>query len=208
MEADPYSILGVPRDASLADIRLAYRRAVLQWHPDSHPDDPQTATREFHRLTEAYQAVAHRFGPWAWRSDPHRRFSPQDFARRAPGWDVGEPSGVGLWPEPFDRTFAIPTRNETVVFVLAWLTAIALAISVLVSAVELTGLVGPGAGLGEQLAAVLLAEVIYLAVVAATLAGVLLTRKIVRLTGQLRLFGRRILPLPFTRRRKLPKRSR
>jgi hypothetical protein len=207
MEADPYTILGVPRDATLAEIRLAYRRAVLRWHPDSHPDDPKTATREFHRLTEAYQAAARRFGPWAWRSDPYRRFTPQDLARSAPGWDVGAPSQRGPWPEPFDRTFAVPTRNETLVFILAWLTAIALALAVLVSAVEFTGLVGPDAGPGEQIAAVLLAEVIYLAVVAGALAAVLLTRKIVRLTGQLRLFGRRILPLPLTRRRKLLRRS-
>jgi curved DNA-binding protein CbpA len=36
---DPYQILGVPRDASTADIKKAYRKLVHQHHPDKGGGD-------------------------------------------------------------------------------------------------------------------------------------------------------------------------
>ncbi|RMJ20376.1 hypothetical protein PHISP_08754, partial [Aspergillus sp. HF37] len=38
-EIDLYEILGVPRDASQADIRKAYRKAALASHPDKVPPE-------------------------------------------------------------------------------------------------------------------------------------------------------------------------
>lgn len=34
--ADPFAVLGVTRGASEADIKDAFRRAALTWHPDRH----------------------------------------------------------------------------------------------------------------------------------------------------------------------------
>ena len=48
-----YSILGVARDASTADIRKAYRAQALRWHPDKNPEEG---------AAEAFQAVAHAYG--------------------------------------------------------------------------------------------------------------------------------------------------
>jgi DnaJ-class molecular chaperone len=53
---DPYQILGVPRGASAADIKSAYRRLAKKLHPDANKTDPKAATR-FAELNAAYEVV-------------------------------------------------------------------------------------------------------------------------------------------------------
>lgn len=50
---DPFTILGVGMEASIKDIKKAYRRLSLSMHPDKNPDNP-LAVQEFIRLTKAY----------------------------------------------------------------------------------------------------------------------------------------------------------
>lgn len=42
---DPYEELGLPRDATEADVRAAYRRRAKETHPDTNPDDPDAPER-------------------------------------------------------------------------------------------------------------------------------------------------------------------
>jgi uncharacterized membrane protein HdeD (DUF308 family) len=56
--ADHYSVLGIKRTASLAEIRRAYREKVLQYHPDRNPQDPEARSR-FLRVAEAYAILSH-----------------------------------------------------------------------------------------------------------------------------------------------------
>mmetsp|Transcript_74892 Transcript_74892/g.211838 ORF Transcript_74892/g.211838 Transcript_74892/m.211838 type:complete len:681 (+) Transcript_74892:157-2199(+) len=53
---DPFDILEVHREASGIEIRRAYRRLSLVFHPDKNPDDPLAASR-FIQITKAYQAL-------------------------------------------------------------------------------------------------------------------------------------------------------
>ncbi len=51
-----YRVLMIPRDASLEDIKLAYRRLARKYHPDLNQDDP-TAAQKFRLVQEAYQIL-------------------------------------------------------------------------------------------------------------------------------------------------------
>ncbi len=51
-----YRILGLPRNASLEDVKAAYRRLARKYHPDVNRQDPNT-TEKFHRIQEAYRVL-------------------------------------------------------------------------------------------------------------------------------------------------------
>jgi len=53
---DYYDALGVPRNASQDDIKKAYRRLAMQYHPDRNKDDGAEA--RFKQVTEAYEVLA------------------------------------------------------------------------------------------------------------------------------------------------------
>lgn len=52
MDRDPYDVLGVPRGASMGDVTVAYRRLVMQHHPDRGGD---AAT--FIEVQQAYETI-------------------------------------------------------------------------------------------------------------------------------------------------------
>ena len=54
--ADFYAVLGVPRDASDDDIKQAYRRLAMQWHPDRNAGAKE-AEEKFKTITEAYDVL-------------------------------------------------------------------------------------------------------------------------------------------------------
>jgi DnaJ-class molecular chaperone len=57
MAGDPYSVLGVARGASEADIKKAYRKLAKELHPDRNQDNPKAAER-FAQVTAAYDLLA------------------------------------------------------------------------------------------------------------------------------------------------------
>ena len=55
--ADYYGILGLTSDATLADVKKAYRKLARQHHPDRTNADPGAIDR-FRRITEAYEYLS------------------------------------------------------------------------------------------------------------------------------------------------------
>jgi len=51
---DYYEILGVPRSASDDDIKQAYRKLAMQFHPDKNPGKEKWANEKFKAINEAY----------------------------------------------------------------------------------------------------------------------------------------------------------
>ena len=86
VDKDFYKILGVPKDASEADIKKSYRKLARKYHPDQNQDDP-SAEKKFKDLSEAYSVL----------SDPEER--QQYDAIRAMGsgarFSAGGPGGAG-----------------------------------------------------------------------------------------------------------------
>ena len=54
MARDYYGILGVPRNASDGEIKKAYRKLAMQYHPDRNPGKEEWANEKFKEINEAY----------------------------------------------------------------------------------------------------------------------------------------------------------
>jgi curved DNA-binding protein len=104
---DYYKTLGVERNASEEDIRKAYRKLAMQYHPDRNPNDKQAEER-FKEINEAYQVLSdsqkrtHYDRLGSDYSNWQRRGAPGDF-----NWDQygGFPGGVRVEYSDLDDLF-------------------------------------------------------------------------------------------------------
>lgn len=92
-KSDYYDILGVSKGAPADEIKKAYRKQALEWHPDKHKDNKEAAEKRFKEINEAYQIL----------SDVEKRRAYDQFGHAAfsPG---GMPGGFGAAGGPFAQT--------------------------------------------------------------------------------------------------------
>ena len=95
---DYYEILGVGRDADAEDIRKAYRKLAVKFHPDKNPGDKH-AEEKFKELGEAYEALSDPQKRAAYDQYGHAAFDPRQRAGRT---DHGGFGGPGNFHDPFD----------------------------------------------------------------------------------------------------------
>src|SRR5271166_5229333 len=57
-QRDYYEVLGVTRTAQVDEIKAAYRKAALKWHPDRNPENKAEADVLFRECTEAYSVLS------------------------------------------------------------------------------------------------------------------------------------------------------
>ena len=57
---DAYDILGIPKSATQEEIKKAYRREAMKWHPDRCNNSAEAQER-FHRAAEAYKFLSENY---------------------------------------------------------------------------------------------------------------------------------------------------
>jgi DnaJ-class molecular chaperone len=75
-KSDYYDILGISKSASADEIKKAYRKQALEWHPDRHKDDKEAAERRFKEINEAYQVLSDSQKRAAYDQYGHAAFAP------------------------------------------------------------------------------------------------------------------------------------
>ncbi|MGB3241458.1 MAG: DnaJ domain-containing protein, partial [Candidatus Omnitrophota bacterium] len=85
--ADYYELLGVRRDASADEIKKAYRKLAVKYHPDKNPDNKE-AEEKFKEISHAYEIL----------SSPEKRRQYDQFGESAFQYGTG---GFGFH-DPFD----------------------------------------------------------------------------------------------------------
>ncbi len=110
-KSDYYDILGVTKSASADELKKAYRKQALEWHPDRHKDDKEAAEKRFKEINEAYQVL----------SDTNKRAAYDQYGHQAfaPGGGGGNPfaggnpfgGGGGGQYGPFTYTYSSNGQN-------------------------------------------------------------------------------------------------
>lgn len=85
MNKNPYEVLGVARDASDADIKKAYHKLVMQYHPDKNPGD-KSAEEKFKEINNAFDIL----------KDPQKRAAYDRFGDAAFAGGNGASAGAGF----------------------------------------------------------------------------------------------------------------
>ena len=83
MGKDYYAILGVSRNATDEELKKAYRKLALKWHPDRNKDNKKEAEEKFKDISQAYEVL----------SDPQKRQVYDQFGEE--GLNGGVPGGAG-----------------------------------------------------------------------------------------------------------------
>lgn len=104
-KTDYYDILGVSKTATAEEIKKAYRKQALEWHPDRHKDDKEAAEKRFKEINEAYQVLG----------DPQKRQSFDQYgqagAQGFPGGGNPFAGGFGGQNGPFTYTYSSSGGN-------------------------------------------------------------------------------------------------
>jgi len=103
---DYYDVLGVAKGASAADIKSAYRKLALKWHPDKNQDKKAEAETKFKEINEAYQILSDEKKRQTYDQFGHAAFDPSFGMGGAGGYGGGNPFAGGFQQGPFTWSYS------------------------------------------------------------------------------------------------------
>lgn len=103
-KSDYYDILGVSKGASAGEVKKAYRKQALEWHPDKHKDNKEAAEKRFKEINEAYQILSDTEKRRAYDQFGHAAFAPGGAPAGAAGFGGGPFTKTGRYG-PFTYTY-------------------------------------------------------------------------------------------------------
>lgn len=112
MGVDYYRILGVDKNAKDDELKKAYRKLAMKWHPDKNPNNKKEAEAKFKQISEAYDVL----------SDPEKRAVYDEYGEDGlkggvPGAENGGPGGASYFSTGDGPTqFKFSTRNPNDIF--------------------------------------------------------------------------------------------
>ena len=110
---DYYQVLDVPRTATEADIKKAYRRLAMKFHPDRNPDDTE-ATDKFKEVKEAYEILTDAQKRAAYDQMGHAGVDGMR-SGGGPGFDPRDAFG-DIFGDVFGDIFGVGRRGRSQVF--------------------------------------------------------------------------------------------
>ena len=111
---DYYQVLDVPRTASEADIKKAYRRLAMKFHPDRNPDDHE-ATDKFKEVKEAYEVLTDAQKRAAYDQFGHAGIEGMRGGAGGPGFDPRDAFG-DIFGDVFGDIFGVGRRGRSQVY--------------------------------------------------------------------------------------------
>lgn len=100
MVEDPYKVLGIPRGATEAEIKKAYRKKAKEYHPDLHPNDP-VAIKKMQEVNEAYDMLMNPEKYANRNAQQQRSGQQQNPYNRSSSQSNGGHQGPGGWASDF-----------------------------------------------------------------------------------------------------------
>ncbi|XVF76826.1 hypothetical protein PTKIN_Ptkin13bG0298000 [Pterospermum kingtungense] len=108
MAVDYYKILQVDRNASDEDLKRAYRKLAMKWHPDKNPNNKREAEAKFKEISEAYDVL----------SDPQKRAVYDQYGEEGLRGQMPPPGAGGFHggADGGPTTFRFNTRSPDDIF--------------------------------------------------------------------------------------------
>ncbi|XP_027340416.1 dnaJ homolog subfamily B member 13-like isoform X3 [Abrus precatorius] len=112
MGVDYYKVLQVDRNAKEDDLKKAYRKLAMKWHPDKNPNSKKEAESKFKQISEAYEVL----------SDPQKRaiydqYGEEGLKGQVPPPDTSSGGGTTFFPTgDIPASFRFNPRNADDIF--------------------------------------------------------------------------------------------
>ncbi|KAL5730512.1 hypothetical protein ACHQM5_003319 [Ranunculus cassubicifolius] len=113
MGVDYYKVLGVDKSATDDDLKKAYRKLAMKWHPDKNPNNKKDAEAKFKQISEAYEVLSD-----SQKREIYDQYGEEGLKGQVPPPGAGGPGGSTFFHtgDGGSTTFRFNPRNADEIF--------------------------------------------------------------------------------------------